>query len=424
MLTSEIIHLCHDQNGNPKVSVYPRFLRKKTVYYGRYKIDRTDLSNGQRFITESLKTDNLDRALEVAKERYAKIKFSQEAGIGLKDMTIDEGIQKFLVHHEQQVQLGVTGWSKNRLSSYRIALLTYWSRYIGHKKLNTLILEDFDGYEQWRRIDAKQRYATRRGNIALNVSRTTIFWETSIFKQCVRWLRERNLYSGVAHAYRYKLGKRNRRTAFTIAQYRSLCSYMRRKDFQQRKAKDGKSDVRFERYRHMLRTYVLFMANTGARIGEVRHLKWRDIEDRINKLGQRVVVFRVIASKSKVKKSRQAVGRYSALRAIERWKQYLASINEQISPDKYVFCDEFGKPIPSFGIGFNTLIKNAGVESDGEGQKHTIYTLRHTYITFRLIYGKNINIYHLAENCGTSVEMIQQYYSDARPEHFVDELSI
>jgi len=45
MLTSEIIHLCHDQNGNPKVSVYPRFLRKKTVYYGRYKIDRTDLSN-------------------------------------------------------------------------------------------------------------------------------------------------------------------------------------------------------------------------------------------------------------------------------------------------------------------------------------------------------------------------------------------
>jgi len=57
-------------------------------------------------------------------------------------------------------------------------------------------------------------------------------------------------------------------------------------------------------------------------------------------------------------------------------------------------------------------------------KKHTIYTLRHTYITFRLIYSKNINIYHLAENCGTSVQMIQQYYSDARPDHFVDELSI
>jgi len=36
-----------------------------------------------------------------------------------------------------------------------------------------------------------------------------------------------------------------------------------------------------------------------------------------------------------------------------------------------------------------TLITEAGVEKDREGQRRTIYSLRHTYATFRLHEGVN-----------------------------------
>jgi hypothetical protein len=45
-----------------------------------------------------------------------------------------------------------------------------------------------------------------------------------------------------------------------------------------------------------------------------------------------------------------------------------------------------------------------------EGLPRTFYSLRHTYISFRLLEGANI--VQLAWNCRTSVEMIEKYYAD------------
>ena len=49
-----------------------------------------------------------------------------------------------------------------------------------------------------------------------------------------------------------------------------------------------------------------------------------------------------------------------------------------------IFCHKDGSPIHSFKKGFNALIKEAGVEFDSNGQRRVIYSLRHTYATFRL----------------------------------------
>ena len=45
----------------------------------------------------------------------------------------------------------------------------------------------------------------------------------------------------------------------------------------------------------------------------------------------------------------------------------------------------------------------------GTAKARTLYSLRHTYICMRLTEGANI--YELAKNCRTSVEMIQKYYA-------------
>jgi len=74
-----------------------------------------------------------------------------------------------------------------------------------------------------------------------------------------------------------------------------------------------------------------------------------------------------------------------------------------------------------FREGFNNLLKVAKAELDADSKKYTLYCLRHFYITERLREG--IAIYEIASNCGTSVAMIEKYYSDARPTDFMDRLT-
>ena len=53
---------------------------------------------------------------------------------------------------------------------------------------------------------------------------------------------------------------------------------------------------------------------------------------------------------------------------------------------------------------FNTILKEEGLKYDREGQPRTAYSLRHTYICLRIMEGADI--YQIAKNCRTSVEMI------------------
>ena len=53
-------------------------------------------------------------------------------------------------------------------------------------------------------------------------------------------------------------------------------------------------------------------------------------------------------------------------------------------------------------------MKSAGVETDSHGAKRTIYSLRHTYATFRLQEG--VHQFILAKNMGTSTAMLEKHY--------------
>ena len=55
------------------------------------------------------------------------------------------------------------------------------------------------------------------------------------------------------------------------------------------------------------------------------------------------------------------------------------------------------------------MLRRTKLKLDREGNKRTAYSLRHTYICMRLIEGADI--YALAKNCRTSVEMIQKFYA-------------
>lgn len=60
---------------------------------------------------------------------------------------------------------------------------------------------------------------------------------------------------------------------------------------------------------------------------------------------------------------------------------------------------------------FRKILKQSGATIGQEGQTRTLYSLRHTAITFRLLYGQGIDLLTLARNARTSVDMIERFYS-------------
>src|SRR5580692_6808125 len=58
---------------------------------------------------------------------------------------------------------------------------------------------------------------------------------------------------------------------------------------------------------------------------------------------------------------------------------------------------------------FKTILDEQNLRFDREGRPRTDYSLRHTYICLRLMEGADI--YPIAKNCRTSVEMIEKYYA-------------
>ena len=58
---------------------------------------------------------------------------------------------------------------------------------------------------------------------------------------------------------------------------------------------------------------------------------------------------------------------------------------------------------------FRTILDEEDLRFDREGRPRTTYSLRHTYICLRLMEGADI--YQIAKNCRSSVEMIEKYYA-------------
>jgi integrase len=57
----------------------------------------------------------------------------------------------------------------------------------------------------------------------------------------------------------------------------------------------------------------------------------------------------------------------------------------------------------------NAILDELKLKFDRDGNRRTAYSLRHTYICLRLMEGADI--YQIAKNCRTSVEMIETFYA-------------
>jgi hypothetical protein len=92
-----------------------------------------------------------------------------------------------------------------------------------------------------------------------------------------------------------------------------------------------------------------------------------------------------------------------------------AKSNGYGKPNDYLFLPELSKrrdqALRHMGFLFTWILNKANLKYGNKGQTRTLYCLRHTAITYRLLYGEGVDLLTLAKNARTSVNMIEKHYA-------------
>jgi integrase len=169
-----------------------------------------------------------------------------------------------------------------------------------------------------------------------------------------------------------------------------------------------------------LHDFVLFMVNTGLRPDEAWRLEFRDVEI-VDDAGTDETILEIsVRGKRGVgycKSMPGAVFPFRRLLKRERPAEEYGGRRRR-SPAKRGKVNDAESRLPgptdrlfpeSHRELLNTILKEEDLKVDREGNRRTAYSLRHTYICMRLMEGADI--YQIAKNCRTSVEMIETYYA-------------
>jgi integrase len=140
--------------------------------------------------------------------------------------------------------------------------------------------------------------------------------------------------------------------------------------------------------------YTLFMVNTGLRPDEAGRIEFRDVAIVTDEAtGERILEIAVRGKRG----TGWCKSMPGAVLPFERMVQRHA-----FQPKDIVFG------LPQHGI-MNAILNELDLKFDREGNRRTSYSFRHTYICLRLMEGADI--YQVAKNCRTSVEMIERHYA-------------
>lgn len=140
--------------------------------------------------------------------------------------------------------------------------------------------------------------------------------------------------------------------------------------------------------------YVLIMSNTGLRPDEAKKLQFQDVEISLDPETDEVILVIAVRGKRGVGFCKSTIG------AVHPFERMLDRKKPQ--PTDLLFPGQHY-------VLMQRVLDETKLRVDREGNPRSAYSLRHTYISMRLEEGADI--YQIAKNCRTSVEMIEKHYA-------------
>jgi integrase len=394
------------------------------------------------YIFRTTKQKELSAAIQKAEDLFDEVRFRVKNNL-------DVGTYTFSTLYKKWWDATVSTLSIHRQRFIKGTANRYLLPYFGKKSTAAITDEFVAQYWDWRinywssqdgqeKIEKAQKSRTTKnkpyknvlGNVAKVPAQKTLQMEQSLIRQILYWARRTGRMKMDVLVKAPKIPKSQsvrennppRRPAFELEEWRTLIRYLRiwadeesdgtqpRRNGRFGRIKNGGEPVSFvhslHRYqRQMLRCYVQFMGYSGLRPNEARQLRWRDVDfDWIDEEGKRQVLL-YVAPTTKTGE-REVIPLWYVRNTLKR----LQNISEHTDPDDLVFSSQKGESIENFGKTFKDVLKKCELLDDRFGRARTIYSLRHTYATFRLLYA-GIPMETLALNMGTSPKMIFDHYS-------------
>lgn len=179
--------------------------------------------------------------------------------------------------------------------------------------------------------------------------------------------------------------------------------------------------------RELLCDYIGLLVNTGIRAGtEAHNLKWKNIQLVKGKEATPYIAVNVDGKRGK----RELIARDLTIAYLNRIAMNNPNIRQRTIEnvitaklDEYVFVNRNGDRIHTDALrgSFTQFLNKHNMRVGADGKPRSLYSLRHTYATLALIDGRDIH--KLAVQMGTSVEMLEKFYSKISARHNADEHS-
>jgi integrase len=223
-----------------------------------------------------------------------------------------------------------------------------------------------------------------------------------------------------------------RRPHFTHGEWSRVTNYLHHHYLKEIPASVGNFHRLYEFYREQNKHLWLMLAHSMCRVGEMRQLRWGQIEFRKVRDPRRDNghVERVILAVNGKTGRRQAICQPYAKIVIRRWQDICKQYEVTTAPGSLVFRhphftnkgqDYIDKPLDTTNKAFQIVLRRLGLDTDVEGRKRSVYSIRHSAITWAL--QGNVNAVSVAKNAGTSLEMIQKFYDHSLSTDYISELT-
>jgi integrase len=351
---------------------------------------RVRLPNADRYKTVSLKTSDMETAKERAFEQDSDVRFRLKHEVPLFNRPFSQIAKDFAEFQKQRSAAGEITHHRWRVIDSHIR--TQLNPYVGTVQINLIGQDRWKTYPIWRQSHGKGRSGGR-------VSDGTIRDEMATFRSVMAYAASKK-YITESQVFKGKLPlSKQKREEFTPQEYRKLHTFARS---WVKQARNSMNDW----YRTVAYNFVLIMCNTGMRPSEARNLCWRDVQPRTHRDGQTFVVLNV-----------RGKGKHRSLVAAQSVADYLdriKKISKATKQDDSVFTNFKGVPTKTLYYDLiETLLEDSELLKSSSGKRRSIYCFRHTYATFRLTEG--VDVYFLAKQMGTSVQMIEAHYGHINP---------
>ena len=407
-------------DGEEDLYLYQRPNSKRYQVYIKTKVEGV--------IRESTKEADIEKAKEYARERWYEIQGKQRSGIKVKaEKKLFDHIDDFLeVEKGRIVDRPTRGKGNITKDSWRgkRVHLDWLKKFYKERnvKVDSLERKRLYNYGEWR---MKESGSPPKTTHTINAEISTI---KSFFVYLAKeqWIDQIPPINTVTSEAPEEL-RRDYLTQTEWARMRSTLIHW----------KNEKGITSRQRYnREVVWRAILIMINSGLRIGELKKLRWKDIQRNTRLTGDDALVHHLIEVRpetTKTGKKRRAnaptMAWFDELRALCGIKKtgkffpYIPVANRE----DFVFCKE-GKPDQPFGQGTWDRtwveIKERCRLAGGtyiDDKNITWYSFRHSYITYQVL-DQTVSHMKLGRQCGTGIDYIQNVYYHHEPELITEEL--